>query len=219
MKGKVLDFNLQAGEGVISGDDGQRYAFIGMEWKTREVRPASGVVVDFVIDDGKATEIYVDVRPKMHINIPSSVQDFTQSDNVFMRYYVGTLKQYVNFSGRARRSEYWYFVLFNFIVAFVINLIATPLGQIYNLAVFLPSIAVTTRRLHDTGRSGWMQLWLVFPPFIAFFFGAIAVASGNTSLGFVVIFVGIALCFWLVKYLIEDSHAGSNQYGENPKGL
>jgi uncharacterized membrane protein YhaH (DUF805 family) len=71
------------------------------------------------------------------------------------------------FSGRARRAEYWYFVLFNIIVAVVLSLIDTLLGTfnfmqgvgllsgLYALAVLIPTLAVTVRRLHDIDRTGW----------------------------------------------------------------
>ena len=102
---------------------------------------------------------------------------------------------YVNFSGRARRKEYWMFNLFNIIACFVVMLLDSFLELnnililIYVLAILLPSYAVTVRRLHDTGNSGWWLL-LMFVPF------------GNI----------ILLIFCLI-----DSTPGPNQYGENPK--
>jgi uncharacterized membrane protein YhaH (DUF805 family) len=82
-----------------------------------------------------------------------------------MNWYVHVLKNYARFSGRARRQEYWMFFLLNMIVAFVIGLIGgllgvNALGSIYSLAVFLPSVAVGVRRMHDTDHSGW---WILFP--------------------------------------------------------
>ena len=75
-------------------------------------------------------------------------------------------KNYANFSGRASRSEFWYAMLFNFIAQIVLTIIdqSEALAGIFALAVFLPTIAVSARRLHDTNRSGWFQLlsWL-FP--------------------------------------------------------
>ena len=69
-------------------------------------------------------------------------------------------RNYVNFSGRAQRSEFWWFTLFSFIVQALLNL-APVVGWIFSLAVLLPSLAVTVRRLHDTGRSAW---WLMIYP-------------------------------------------------------
>ncbi|EKE69869.1 DUF805 domain-containing protein [Gallaecimonas xiamenensis] len=114
-----------------------------------------------------------------------------------MDNYLAVLKQYANFNGRARRQEYWMFFLFNMIVAFVLGfvfgLIGLPfLGMIYCVAVLVPSIAVATRRLHDTGRSGWWQLISLVP------------------------LVGV---FILIYFLVQDSQEGSNAYGPNPKGI
>lgn len=118
-----------------------------------------------------------------------------------MNYYLDVLKKYTDFTGRARRAEYWYFVLFNILVSFVVGFVdgifgTFPaegglglLGTIYALAVFLPSVAVAARRLHDTGRSGWWQL-ILFIPII----GAIV----------------------LIVFLVQDSHPNENEYGENP---
>jgi uncharacterized membrane protein YhaH (DUF805 family) len=80
-----------------------------------------------------------------------------------MNYYLKVLQNYANFNGRARRSEYWYFFLFNGIFAFsfglVCGLIGLPdLGNLYTLAVLVPSIAVGVRRMHDVGKSGWFIL-------------------------------------------------------------
>ncbi|WP_405368985.1 DUF805 domain-containing protein [Nonlabens sp. Asnod2-A12] len=111
---------------------------------------------------------------------------------------------YANFTGRARRSEYWYFRLFNFIVLFFFFFIFMLLGSVkemrvvlliiyilYVLATIVPSVAVTVRRLHDTSRSGW-----------SFLLGFVPVAS-----------------IMLLIFLTEDSKYGANQWGVNPKGL
>ena len=121
-----------------------------------------------------------------------------------MNWYLEALKKYAVFSGRARRKEYWYFVLFHLIIIIVLGAIddATQsfispgmgiglLSGIYTLAVLIPGIAVLVRRLHDTGRSGWWIL-IHFIPLI----GAIV----------------------LLVFAIQDSKPGKNQHGANPKG-
>jgi uncharacterized membrane protein YhaH (DUF805 family) len=80
-----------------------------------------------------------------------------------MNYYLKVLQNYATFGGRARRSEYWYFALFNVIIAFVLGFIGgmmgtTVLSNIYSLAVLIPGIAVGVRRMHDVGKSGWFLL-------------------------------------------------------------
>jgi len=80
-----------------------------------------------------------------------------------MKWYFKVLQNYANFNGRARRSEYWYFVLFNIIVTVVLAIIdgatnVPVLRGLYSLAVLLPSIAVAVRRMHDVNKSGWFAL-------------------------------------------------------------
>ena len=122
-----------------------------------------------------------------------------------MNYYIDCLtKKYACFSGRARRQEYWLFVLFNIIAGIIVGVISGVLvsvtnvtafaflGMIYNLAVLIPGFAVFVRRMHDIGRSGWW--WLIaFIPLI----------------GVLVLFIFCCL----------DSQPGDNDYGPNPKGL
>jgi uncharacterized membrane protein YhaH (DUF805 family) len=130
-----------------------------------------------------------------------------------MSWYVKVLKQYVDFSGRARRREFWMFTLFNAVILLVLELIDAALGlgsyggsatgtaltasvhfgllsSLYSLAVLLPSIAVAVRRLHDTDRTGW---WFL--------------------IGFIPIVGGIVL---LVFYVLEGTR-GPNRYGPDPK--
>ena len=72
-------------------------------------------------------------------------------------------QKYAVFDGTARRSEYWWFALFYFIANVVLGEISTTLAAVFALATLIPSIAVATRRLHDTDRSGWWQLISLIP--------------------------------------------------------
>lgn len=120
-----------------------------------------------------------------------------------MDWYIRVLNKYAVFSGRARRKEYWMFVLFNFIFALVASLIDLGIGLLtfaafgfgllyilYTLAVFVPGLAVSVRRLHDVGKSGWYYLIILIP---------------------------IAGSIWLLVLLCTDSQPGDNKYGSNPK--
>lgn len=113
-----------------------------------------------------------------------------------MNWYLDVLKKYAVFEGRARRKEYWMFVLFNVIIAIGLGIIEGVLGlsgvlsTLYSLAVLVPSIAVSMRRLHDIGRTGWWLL-ISFIPII----GAVV----------------------LLVFMVMDSQPGQNQYGANPK--
>ena len=96
--------------------------------------------------------------------VPQPSLSFTEAVNV-------CFNKYANFSGRARRSEYWFFILFGLIVYIVASILdgvlfnvawdssGGPLYWISAIVLFIPSIAVAARRLHDTERSGWRQLW------------------------------------------------------------
>jgi uncharacterized membrane protein YhaH (DUF805 family) len=119
-----------------------------------------------------------------------------------MNWYLAVLKKYAEFSGRARRKEYWMFALFNVIFSIVLSLLDQLLGTVskdiglgvfsglYALAVLLPGLALSVRRLHDVGKSGW---WL--------FIALIPLIGG----------------IWLFVLTVTDSQHSTNQYGANPK--
>lgn len=128
-----------------------------------------------------------------------------------MKWYLKVLRQYADFSGRARRTEYWMFTLFNVIFTCIAMGIDNVLGitfsfagadgtsvpffygyvyVLYALAMLVPSLAVSVRRLHDVGKSGWMLLIALIP-----------------------IIGGI----WLLVLMCTDSQQGTNKWGENPK--
>ena len=92
-----------------------------------------------------------------------------------MGYFLGPLKQYVDFSGVATRKEYWMYVLFIVVINIVLAIVDAVLGLqigggttgvlslIFSLGTLLPSISIATRRLHDTNRTGWWQLIGIIP--------------------------------------------------------
>ena len=118
-----------------------------------------------------------------------------------MSWYLAVLQKYFDFSGRARRKEYWYFVLFNIIVSIILAVIDQAIGtgsmesgvgllcSLYSLAVLLPGLGVSVRRLHDTGRSGWWILINLIP-----------------LIGSIVFLV----------FTVSDGDPGPNQYGPDP---
>ena len=120
-----------------------------------------------------------------------------------MNWYMEALRKYATFSGRARRKEFWFFQLFVLLIAMVLSLVDRmlgllddetgfgPLSGLFSLAMFIPSLAVSVRRLHDTDRTGWWAL-LYFVPL----------------LGFLVLLV----------FFVLDGTRGTNRFGEDPKG-
>ncbi|MDT9681045.1 DUF805 domain-containing protein [Streptomyces sp. TRM76323] len=112
-----------------------------------------------------------------------------------MNWYLAVLKNYAGFSGRARRKEYWIFTLVNFALTLLLIGVDLVIGTysvlylLYCLAVFLPTLAVTIRRLHDTGRSGWWSLISMVP-----FVGGIV----------------------LLVFLVSEGETKANQWGVNP---
>jgi len=127
------------------------------------------------------------------------------------KYFIDIIKnKYAQFSGRASRSEFWYFALFYVILAFIVVLIDTlvinpMLGEtasesaqggilqlVVALALLIPSISIAIRRLHDIGKSGW---WLLIP------------------------LVPVIGTLVLLYFYIVDSESGSNRFGTNPKGF
>ncbi len=122
-----------------------------------------------------------------------------------MNWYTKVLKQYADFNGRARRTEYWMFTLVNIIISFSFLMMDNRMGAsifefdgiaygyltlLYSMAVFIPSLAVTVRRLHDIGKSGWWYLVGLIP-----FIGGI----------------------WLLFLLVKEGVPQENEYGPNPK--
>ena len=121
-----------------------------------------------------------------------------------MNWHLKCWKQYADFSGRARRKEYWIFSLINNIIIFFLYILQIVTIEstlwlifpiilfLYAMAVFLPGLAVNIRRLHDIGKSGWWYLIYLIP-----IIGAI----------------------WLTVLMCLDSEPGENQWGENPKEI
>lgn len=121
-----------------------------------------------------------------------------------MNWYLKVVRDnYANFEGRARRKEYWMFMLFQIIFYVFLGLIGAffvessnsslgliPLG-LYMLATFIPSLAVSARRLHDIGKTGWFYL-VRFIPYIG----------------------GI----WFLILMVQNGNTGPNEYGIDPKG-
>lgn len=107
-----------------------------------------------------------------------------------MEHFIGALKKYADFTGRARRQEYWMFILVYMIINIVLSFLGLDIvSGIVGLGLLIPSLSIAARRLHDTGRSGWWQLIVLIP------------------------LIGLIV---LIIFLAQDSH-DENDYGANPK--
>lgn len=153
--------------------------------------------------------------------------------------------KYATFSGRARRSEFWYFFLFNFLVSLVLSLIPflSILSSLWALAVLIPTLAVTVRRFHDIGKSGWTFLYFLIPGllyvgYLMYFIFTVAfpyikdgsldtelmtelLSNNVTSLVIIGVLGLIAIITWIVWIVLmaRDSQPGENKWGPNPKEL
>jgi uncharacterized membrane protein YhaH (DUF805 family) len=112
-----------------------------------------------------------------------------------MQWYTQAMKNYVNFSGRARRKEYWMFTLIVTLMSIVTTLLDAVIGMgvltvLFFVVHFIPSLSVTFRRLHDTGKSGW---WILI--------GLIPVIGG----------------ILIIVFMCMNGEDVANKYGENPK--
>lgn len=112
-----------------------------------------------------------------------------------MNWYIAVLKKYAVFDGRAHRTEFWMFALFNIAIAVGLAVIGAILklgilSTLYSFGVLLPGIGVTVRRLHDTGRPWW---WIL---------------AG---------FIPIAGIFVMIYLLAQEGQPGANAYGPDPK--
>jgi len=119
-----------------------------------------------------------------------------------MGWYFKVLKKFTEFNGRSGRKEFWIFTIINVLISFILLLVDVLLGTfnsatgvgilggLYGLGVFIPALAVTVRRLHDTGKSGW------------FFF---------------VVLIPVAGAIWLLILMAKEGDSGENRFGPDPK--
>lgn len=227
MRGEVISVDGLSGDGLISGDDGARYAFTGSAVRGAGVK--SGDRVDFVPLDGAATEVMGLATAPRPAASPGAGRGPTGE-----RPYAFGFSMFA-FEGRLRRSHFWINWLILLVFGFLVGLIPI-LGALVSLILIWPNLAIQVKRLHDMGRSGW---WVTLPfgATIIGIIGAIAaVAIGAmanpdafqnedttamlTTMGpmFIgiasIVLVNIAFLLWID---IADSQPGANAHGANPK--
>jgi len=177
-----------------------------------------------------------------------------------MKWYLLAFKKYVQFSGRSHRQEFWMYILFYILFALSVRVIDDIFGTTYNdarrmsgglvttlysLVVFIPTIAITVRRLHDIGKSGWLYFWATFAAIVAFiayfvFLVKLIISSGagdiealkageidptifltgnfltyTALLGLFMLSIGT----WLIVLLARIGNTGDNKYGPDPLAI
>ena len=157
-----------------------------------------------------------------------------------MKWFIKGIRNYVNFSGRARRAEYWNFVLFATIFSVLFYLVDIVLfggdvlsGQklsvfssLFSLFIFLPNLAVSVRRLHDTDRSGKNLMWFYIAAFVwivlAVLCLVIFMANIPDILGVIMLIGGLGILVWGIFFLVwfcTPGTPGDNKYGPDPKAV
>lgn len=245
MRGEILHYDDRDGVGQISGADGGRYGFRRADLK-QLVQIGPGTVVDFVAEGNEARDIYIVSQPQRvgvpnaggyHPSYGATGQGGYTAPNADPGPYNGPIEPqlglwgyftraitsyYFNFSGRARRAEYWSFQLFYVIVLLVLGIITAAGGGmalgsgntpgalfwvgavaivVFFLATILPAYSLLARRFHDFGQSGW---WVLGVLAVSLFSGAIP------ALGILPLII-----FIVVGCINSQPHA--NQYGPPPK--
>ena len=228
MRGEILSFDDGAGTGLISGDDGIRYVF-----DRSAVSPPSairsGLRVDFVPEDGHATQVMLLAGAATAAGL--SATGVTPNGSIDFQSLL------FSFQGRTRRSHFWIAWLLLFAASFILGWIPF-LGILLSLGLIWPNLAITVKRLHDMGLSGW----LAAVPYVVGLVGSVlafgmigmsAVANANGldsedpaavlallgpafGLFGIMFLVGIGFLLWIG---LTDSKPGDNKYGPNPKGF
>jgi len=213
MRGEVLKPVDASGDGLILGEDGKRYNFTSARVHRSAALP-SGAVVDFIPLGEDARDIYLlasaqSVLPVINTDAAYIPAVAAKSGGMF-RYFLRALsRNYFQFYGRARRAEYWGYVLF-YVVALIACFIADSVvsafvfsayadGEAEFLPIFIvlfyvysliPGISITVRRLHDQDLSGWLYLLNILP------------------------YIGPIILFILMFF---DSRPQPNKHGASPK--
>lgn len=230
MRGEILSFDDMAGTGMISGDDGIRYGFD----RSAVTPPAdikTGLRVDFVPDNGSATQVMLLAAAAPAANFASA------SGGAVAGGGYDFASAMFSFNGRLRRQHFWISWLILLGVGVVLGWIPI-LGPLISLVLIWPNLAISVKRLHDMGKTGW----LILAPFginivlsiVAFgMIGMSAMANAQAfenedpaaimalmgpALGLfgLMLLVNLAFLLWIG---ITDSTPGENKYGPNPKGL
>lgn len=233
LRGEILSYDTTTGAGLISGDDGARYDFTSDALQSPAV-PAAGLRVDFVPEGGVATQILILAGSPSATGV-AGFATATTAPGAGFDFQTAML----SFEGRLRRSHFW----IGFLIIFGANVVLgwiPVIGWLVSLVLIWSNVAISVKRLHDMGKSGWF----VLAPYVIGFgltiigfimmFGGIAASGMSESyyednpaavfalmgpafgLFGVAALVGLAFLLWIG---LTDSEPGENRFGPNPKGL
>ncbi len=232
MRGEILSYDSAAGTGLISGDDGVRYGFSSAALQSPTV-PAPGVRVDFVPEGETATQILVLPGAASTVGVAGGYATSTNADIAGFDWQ----KLLLSFEGRTRRSHFW----IGWLILLGVNVVLgwIPILNLLGILLIWPNLAISVKRLHDMGKTGW----LIAIPWVAgtvlvvvgmFMVGGAIFAGGmgadyyegNPAAFFALaapgmgafglaLLVPLAFLLWIG---LVDSQPGDNRFGPNPKG-
>lgn len=233
MRGEILSYDTTAGTGLISGDDGARYSFASSDLKSPAV-PAAGVRVDFVPEGDLATQILILAGGPSTVGVAGGLAASTDSVVAGFDWQ----KLFLSFEGRTRRSHFW----IGWLILLGVGVIAGWLpiiGGLISLALIWPNLAISVKRLHDMGKTGWLIAipWAVSTIGLIIGFAMVmgAVFAGGMgpdyyennpmalfalmgpAFGAFALASLVPLAFLLWIGLVEGD-TGDNRFGPNPKG-
>lgn len=231
LRGEILSYDTTAGTGLISGDDGARYSFVSSALQSPAV-PAPGVRVDFVPEDGEATQILILAGGPSTVGVAGGYASSTDTTVAGFDWQ----KLFLSFEGRVRRSHFW----IGWLVLLGVNVVISwiPVINLLGFLLIWPNLAISVKRLHDMGKTGWLVAipWVASTVFLIIGFlmvmGA-AIAGGvgadyyennpaalfammGPAVGAFVLAALVPLAFLLWIGLVEGDQ-GDNRFGPNPK--
>jgi len=233
LRGEILSYDTTAGTGLISGDDGARYDFTSAALQSPAV-PAAGVRVDFVPEGAAATQILILAGSPTTTGVAGGYASSTDTTVAGFDWQ----KLFLSFEGRTRRSHFW----IGWLILLGVGVVAGWLpiiGALISLALIWPNLAISVKRLHDMGKTGWLVAipWVAATVFTIIGFVMVmgaAFAGGmgpdyyedNPAAFFALMGPGVGafalaglvpLAFLLWIGLVEGDK-GDNRFGPNPKG-
>ncbi|MBN18610.1 MAG: hypothetical protein CL758_03920 [Chloroflexi bacterium] len=152
-------------------------------------------------------------KKELNENLQDSLNNKTKKIGLISAIHLG-FSNYFNFNGRSSRSEYWWWILF-----YILSSITPVIGPFINLASIIPTLSLTTRRLHDIDKTGWWQLIIIIIYILLFillipFFIATAIIG---ILAFIIWFIFfLTITIWWIRWMATKGNDGSNKFGPQP---